>query len=285
MKYNELNEQKKHGHDGFPIEYYYVDEGYPTYEMPLHWHREIEFVHVKSGELLLYLNGLEYHLKQGDIAVVNSGVLHRGTPKNCVYECVVCDLNILRRSADTPTDLLLPIILGQKTVNVLVGPESSAVWSSVLSLFGAMRTRAEFYELEVVSRLFSVMCELYRADAVKTHQTNRQESHVKRMTEILDWLENNIGETVSLQKLSAMTGLNEKYFCRIFKETTGKTLVDYINLLKVNTACQLLLHENRSVTEVAMRLGFSDMCYFSKVFRKYKALSPRQWLKSNKTQT
>ena len=283
MKYGQLNELKKRGNDGLPIGYYFVDESYPTYEMPLHWHREIEFIYVRSGKLTLYLNGLEYHLKQGDFAVVNSGVLHRASPKDCVYECIVCDLNILRRSADVPTNLILPVISGQMTVNVLFHADSSTVYGSVLSLFGALRNKDDYFELEVVGRLFSLFCEFYRADAVKQHRINRQESHIKRTTEILDWIENNISEPITLEKLSSMAGLNEKYFCRIFKEATGKTPVEYINENRINTACRLLQHENHSVTSAAMLTGFSDMCYFSKVFKKYKGQSPRQWLKTAKT--
>lgn len=282
MKYSELNERKKHGNDGFPIEYYYVDETHPQYEMPLHWHREIEFVYIKRGSLRLHLNALEYYLKQGDIAVINCGDLHRGAPENCAYECVVCDLNMLRRSADIPTGLVMPIISGQKKVTVLFPACQSAVYSNILSLFSAMRQKSDFYELEVVSRLFSALCELYRADAVKQHRSDRQENHIKHITEILDWIENNITEPVTLQKLSAMAALNEKYFCRIFKETTGKTPVDYINQFRINTACQLMLHENLSITEAAINCGFSDMSYFSKVFKKYKTVSPRQWLKTAK---
>ncbi len=285
MKYGELNEGKKHGNEGFPIEYYFVDENHPQYEMPLHWHREIEFVYIRSGHLTLHLNALEYHLKQGDIAVINGGVLHRGAPHNCVYECIVCDLNMLRRSADTLTDLILPIISGQMTVSVLFEADFGTVYACAMSLFASMRHPADFFELEVVGRLFSLVCELYRADAVKHHRANRQENLIKRITEMLDWLEDNISEPVSLQKLASIAGLNEKYFCRVFKDTTGRTPVDYINQLRINTACQLLQHETRSITEVAMLCGFSDMCYFSKVFKKYKNLSPRQWLKLNKTQT
>ena len=45
MKYTEYREAKKHGRDGFPLQYYYIDKKHPQYVMPLHWHREIEIIH------------------------------------------------------------------------------------------------------------------------------------------------------------------------------------------------------------------------------------------------
>lgn len=279
MKHGELNELKKRGSDGFPIEYYFLDETHPRYEMPLHWHRDFELVLVKSGQLTLHLNTMEYHLKQGDIAVVNCGVLHRGTPQNCIYECIVCDINILRRSADAPTDLILPIISGQMTVNVLLEADNSAAYSSAVSLFGAMRQASPFFELEVMSRLFAFFFELYKADLVRPHKVNRQDANITRVSELLDWLEDNLVEPITLARLSKMAGLNEKYFCRVFKEVTGKTFTDYLNGLRIDHACRMLLYEKTSVTEAALHSGFSDMSYFSKVFKKHKNCSPRQWVK------
>lgn len=279
MKREELNELKKRGSDGFPIEYYFLDETHPRYEMPLHWHRELELVLVKSGRLTLHLNTMEYHLKQGDIAVVNCGVLHRGTPENCIYECIVCDLNILRRSADTPTDLVLPIISGQMTVDVLLEADNSAAYSSAASLFGTMRHPSTFFELEVMSRLFAFFFELYKADLVRPHKINRRDANIARVSELIDWLEDNLAEPITLTQLSLKAGLNEKYFCRVFKEVTGKTFSEFLSRLRIDHACRLLLHDKASVTEAALHSGFSDMSYFSKVFKKHKKCSPRQWVK------
>ena len=279
MKYGHLNEIKKRGNDGFPIGYYFVDKDFPTYEMPLHWHREFELVLVKSGQLTLQLNTMEYNLKQGDIAVINCGVLHRGTPLNCVYECIVCDLNLLRRSADTPTDLISPIISGQMTVDVLLEADNSAEYRSALSLFGAMRQASTFFELEVMSRLFGFFFELYKAERVSPHKINRQDANITRVSELLDWLEDSIAEPITLTYISSKAGLNEKYFCRIFKEITGKTFSDYLSGLRIDNACRLLLHHKASVTEAALHSGFSDISYFSKVFKKHKGCSPRQWVK------
>ncbi len=89
MNYSELHEYKKRGTFDFPIELYYVDENEPRYQMPLHWHLEYELILVLSGSFTLSLDGQIVELEKGDCAWIGDGVVHGGTPNNCVYECVV----------------------------------------------------------------------------------------------------------------------------------------------------------------------------------------------------
>lgn len=281
MKYRDYNEQKQHGTKDFPIEYYYVDEKHPRYEMPLHWHKEFEIVRILSGGFKLYLNGIEHLLKSGDIITVNCGTLHRGVPQSAVYECIVCDLNMLRRlNGDTAGDLIQPIINGTTAIDCLLEQDNSRLYSLASELFGVMRSADRFYELEVTGLLFGLFNLFYRESLVVS-ATGRgtPDAHTGMMTDLTEWIEENLHEHISLSQLSGKAGLNEKYFCRVFKEFTGRTPVDYINLLRIERACRLMSHDKLSVTEAAISSGFNDMSYFSKVFKKYKSVSPSDWRK------
>ena len=89
MKYSELNEKRRHGTADFPIQYYRVDPTHPRYVMEAHWHTEAELIRVEYGTLDLYLNRNCYTLHPGDVAFVNTGVLHHGMGQDCCYECAV----------------------------------------------------------------------------------------------------------------------------------------------------------------------------------------------------
>ncbi len=280
MKYSELNEQKKHGTDGFPFEYYHVSEHHPQYEMPLHWHKEFELVHVVNGRLSLHLNGVEYLLKSGDMIAVNSGVLHRGQPEDCVYDCVVFNLDMLKSQSDTVNQLLLPITSGQKWINMFLEADDSILYKTALALFGTARQNEAYKELDIIAKLLAFLTQVYKADLVGNPQSARHDRRLTGLSEFLEWLESNMCERLTLTEMAQHLGLNEKYFCRIFREATGKTPIDHLNFLRINNACHLLIHENMSVTEAAMMCGFSDMSYFSKIFKKYKQCSPRQWIKN-----
>lgn len=67
--------------------------------------------------------------------------------------------------------------------------------------------------------------------------------------------------------------LCRKYLCRIFKEYTGKTVVDYINELRIDNACHEMTVKGMSVTRAAYDSGFNNLSYFCKVFKHYKGVT------------
>lgn len=80
--------------------------------------------------------------------------------------------------------------------------------------------------------------------------------------------------------LSGLVHLSEGYFCNVFKETMGMTATEYINGLRVKRAADLLTATDMSVTEAALCSGFSDLNYFSRVFKKQMGVTPnsvRHW--------
>ena len=95
MDYLSNHERKKRGTDSFPLDLYNVKSDHPRYDMPYHWHKEVEFVLVHSGEFHASLDGVEYVLSAGDALYIGSGVIHGGTPKDCVYDCIDFDRDTL----------------------------------------------------------------------------------------------------------------------------------------------------------------------------------------------
>ena len=93
MSYLDYQEQKTRGTFDFPIEFHHVDKSHPRYQMPFHWHIDYELLRVVSGHLALSLNEDTYSLSAGDTALIQDGVLHGGTPTDCVYECIDLDLS------------------------------------------------------------------------------------------------------------------------------------------------------------------------------------------------
>ena len=150
MKNIGLYENVERGSAGFPIQYYYVNKEHISYEMPAHWHREFEILRVKRGSMHLYLNGVDYSLERGDIALIGGGVVHSGKPDNCVYECVVFDLNMLCRSgADALFAYILPLINGAIPVNCLLKADNGIVYITACSIIDSLSRKSEYYEFSV----------------------------------------------------------------------------------------------------------------------------------------
>ena len=275
MKNLQYREQRRHGEPDFPVQYYRIDLEHPRYEMNLHWHRELEIVRVVRGELSLYLDNTEHLLCESEVAFIGSGVLHRATPRDCLYECVVFDLNqFVRNSPGRVGEYALFVLAGEIENRPVSGERELIV--AVDALFGALLAAEPYHELRAYSAIAEILYLLYRTGRVQKSEHKRS-GRRQSMTLVLDWIENNYTEHVSLAELARVAGSNEKYLCRFFKEYTGNSPVDYVNRLRVERTCLYMAEGDKSITDAAMDCGFNDMSYFCKIFKRYKGLTPREY--------
>ena len=74
--------------------------------MPYHWHTQCEIIRILKGEFLITIDYKKILAKKGDILFIQAGILHGGTPNNCIYECIVFDINLLLKQNHACTKLL-----------------------------------------------------------------------------------------------------------------------------------------------------------------------------------
>ena len=95
-----------------------------------------------------------------------------------------------------------------------------------------------------------------------------------QISRLLDWLEVHVDQTISLEEAAGRCALGKSQFCSLFKKATGETFVNYVNRLKMRKALILLENGSLQVQEVAMKIGVSDLSYFSRLFKRYHGISP-----------
>ena len=95
MHYLDYNEKINHGTPDFPMAFYHVDERHPRYNMPFHWHKEMELIRILEGSITISLDSVFLTAHAGDLILIEEGVIHGGTPEHCIYECAVFDAGLL----------------------------------------------------------------------------------------------------------------------------------------------------------------------------------------------
>ena len=278
MKNSELKEAKSHGTQDFPVEYYFVTEGAANYVMPLHWHEELEIVHVICGELILFINNEQRHMHSGDIAFISSGMLHRADPTNATYECLVFSLSFLKKySFGRLSELLTPLISGDAIIS-LGERETEEVRTVTKRLFASAMSQGEFIELRISADISELIYLLYRDGRINTDSGSNSHKHGTRMMiKLIDWIEEHYSERITLDELAAICGLSPKYLCTFFKRMTGLTPMDYINRLRIEKACLSIGNGHTSITDAAFDSGFNELSYFSKLFKKHVGCTPREY--------
>ena len=269
MQYSELIEKRKHGTPDFPVEYYYIDKTHPRYVMAAHWHKEFEIIRVLDGHLTVYLNTAKYELGKGECLFIEGGCLKRAMPKDCAYECLVFDAAMLEQQSS--------LNISELTFQNYIAPEEAEVHQTIQGLLSAMAERQPYYKLDVTGLIYKLFYQLLQKKFILQTTTPTADRGLKTVISLLKWIKKNYTQEITLEKISQYAGLSEKYLCRIFKAYTSKTIMDYVNEIRIEQACVELAYT--SVTEAAFNCGFNNLSYFCKLFKKYKGMTPREYKK------
>lgn len=91
-------------------------------------------------------------------------------------------------------------------------------------------------------------------------------------------------ERINLKALADKFGIDANYFSTIFKKDLGVTFTTYLAMQRLNKACQILRETNINVQEIAESIGYSDIQYFYRVFKKEYGITPMEYRKNNQRQ-
>lgn len=101
----------------------------------------------------------------------------------------------------------------------------------------------------------------------------------KPIREAREYIARHFKEDIDLEQVSCIVGFNSSYFSRLFKKETGKNFVEYLTELRMLEAQQLLSETDKSIAEIAEEVGYTDDKYFSRAFKKYSGLKPKDYRK------
>lgn len=102
-----------------------------------------------------------------------------------------------------------------------------------------------------------------------------------RIVRICKYIQDNFKKDIKLDEMAERAHLTRQAFCRYFKKSTGRTFISYLNELRVDEACRLLVNEKYdNISTIAYSAGFNSITNFNRVFRSVKGGSPKEFLSS-----
>ena len=280
MKYIEYKETREQGTFNFPIALYHVTPRSPRYDMQYHWHTHYEIIRIISGSFQLTLDSQTRKYYAGDVIFVTDGVLHGGTPTDCVYECIVFDLQILLKNNHACAKAIHDIMDHRITINNLLSEKSENILPIVRNLSHALAAKMQGYEFLTQGYLYQLLGVILQEHLYEEVVSDKVTTgHLNSIKSVLAYISDNYSNTVSLDTLASIAGMNPKYFCRYFRLMTDRTPIDYLNFYRIECACEMLSTKDISIKEAAISCGFNDESYFIKTFNKYKGITPKQFMK------
>lgn len=125
--------------------------------------------------------------------------------------------------------------------------------------------------------LLEILMGLTEAKLEKQYN-NPKESTI---SSILHYLNDHVSDPFHSDQISAAMNLNYKYLCDLFKKNTGTTIQQYHTMLKMKEAERYLKTTELTISEISEKLGYQDPLYFSNVFKKNHAISPKKFRQKN----
>ncbi|TCL63346.1 YesN/AraC family two-component response regulator [Hydrogenispora ethanolica] len=103
---------------------------------------------------------------------------------------------------------------------------------------------------------------------------NPNKNYSPAIAKAVDYIHQHYTESINLTHVAGLVHLNPEYFCRLFKEETGRNFSNYLAGLRLGKAVELLKKSDHKVCEIAERVGYSNLSYFSTLFKKHYGISP-----------
>lgn len=283
MKFLSCHERQARGSFDFPIELYYVDAMHSRYEMPFHWHMEHEFILILEGQFSITLDAETHLLQKGDCVFIPSGVLHGGTPHQCIYECVVFDLDRFVHDTHVCSEKL-NLIFAHGVQLQFFTHNQDRTSQTIDHIFQALETEHKGYELEVVSLIWQFIASLFQQELYikSTEENYKSTKRTLQMKNVLRRIRKDFASPLTLDNLADEATMAPKYFCRIFAQVTGRTPIDYLNYYRIECASEMLCSTTQSITDIALSCGFNDLSYFVKLFRRHKGVNASEYRKIHK---
>jgi len=137
-----------------------------------------------------------------------------------------------------------------------------------------LESRRPAYRTNARSILTSLLLALYRAD-LTAPVDERDGSY--RLAGIIDYIETHYTEELSTAELARRMGVSSSHFSRLFSHEVGMPVSEYVNRARIRKACLLLRGTDRSVTEIAFAVGYNNISFFNRYFRRIMSSTPREY--------
>lgn len=256
----------------------------------LHKHDFYELVIVFDGEGTHYIVNEKYHISQGDIFLIKPGIKHGyGNTKNLKI------INLLY----LPEQLKLS----------LYDLSNSPGYHAFFEVEPAMRKQHEFKsrlhlnsgKLEYIKKLVNsidkelnfdkpdalFMAVSYFMQAIGfiarsyTKTEIPEQMDILYLSEVISYIEMNYQHNITIADLAQKASMSEITLYRMFKKAFNMSPINYIISVRITFAQEMLNNSTLSISEIAYASGFNDSNYFSKIFKKNKGVSPRQYRKEH----
>jgi len=289
---SEINYGKEMFKKSIPFKVYCISNGDVSGKIE-HSHEYMQVWYVLSGSCEHFINNTSIPLTRGDVFILPPFVSHKISVDNeNGVKIIGCEFLTSFINENIPNDgkwlslfdftYIEPFLVSNENVRPrlhLSGKVQAKVEELMEEMLNEYENEQKYYEINIkaeVLKLLAIIAREYdRNDDIEN--SDIIEKYREAVNKAIDFINNNFTQKIYMDDVCKIAMMSQTYFCYIFKQITGKTMVEYINSLRMKKVIDSLRDSNKSITEICFECGYKDLAYFNKVFKKETGISPRSF--------
>ena len=287
-----LKENLHHGDYTFPVDihqdYFPASTKNEQHYIPCHWHPEVEILLVTKGSLHYQVNLREYDILPGEAIFVNASQLHAGYPtseSDTRLHSFIFDPSFLygKESSLIYHKYVRPLLENSSFPACHLRPvddEQTQFLKMINQCYYLQKNKPANWELELLSLMTGCWVKLWNLNCRESLQVpvSRKSSRDQlTIQSFLDFVHEHYAEKLTLNDLSEAAALSPGECGRLCNRVLHQSPMNYLLSYRIEQSIPDLLNQELSITEIALRVGFSGSSYYAEVFRKMKGVSPREF--------
>lgn len=253
-----------------------------------HWHTAIEIIVAIENYYDATVGNEHFHINPGEILIVPPNELHSTEAPDWgirfVYIMDISLISKLKGFSGIKSILMQPLLINRTNYPRVY----DEIYKILLLIRNEYFSNNEYSELTIQAHmlnLFVLLGDNYNTanELFPNVGLHKQKEYVQKFNQALEFIDRHYMDDLSLEDVADYIGFSKYHFSRLFKQYTNYTFCDYVTYRRIKVAEEYLANPDYSITEVAMRSGFSSITTFNRLFKQQKGCTPSEYRSKNST--
>ena len=261
----------------------YLEHGVPSALVRWHYHDEYELHLICASTGKVFVGDYIGQFAPGHLVLTGPRVPHNWVSLDTPAEGIRLRDMVIQFS-HAPLAQMAGVIPEMKAIMPLLGRASYGIEFFDLTA-SAQAHFARIRDASGLPRFIAFLALLGElADSTNYHllstvpmQASADDDTVARINAAVNFIVQNLSSQFSMRDLAQQLNMSERLFARFFRSATGNSFTDFVNRLRINRACQLLMETEQYVSNICYDAGFNNVANFNRRFLEFKGMTPREF--------
>ena len=267
-----------------PYEAFLFDTSEHEFPVRPHWHHYVEILYVIEGNMIARVNERDYFLGERNFILFHNEDIHSllaCSMDKCIFMGIKFDVSRLNvNTQSSPKLATLLMAARDQRARILFDDEKERLEFEryFRESLSEMNEAPLGYEVAIHARLclmFLGLIRIWQEEGISFDDLSDYISSTETsMTNILEYIDLHVEDNLKVRDLAAMCNMSYSSFARSFMNSYGRSCKDYLEMVRVEKAEEMLKFTDRPLSDIAQELGYSDSSHFVREFKKFKGITP-----------